>query len=55
MKAPMIPSPERSSEKTPRDTPRSSVIGLRKMLRVLARANEEATLAMNPTATMYQP
>ena len=51
----MIPSPERSSEKTPREMPRSAVRGLRKMLSVLASAKEDATLAMNPTATMYQP
>ena len=51
----MIPSPERSNENTPRETPNSAVSGLRKMLSVLASANDEATLARKPTPTMYQP
>jgi hypothetical protein len=51
----MMPSPERNKENTPRETPRSVVSGLRKMLIVLARAKEEATLARKPTATIYQP
>jgi hypothetical protein len=35
--------------------PSSAVKGLRKMLKVLARANEDAMLARNPVPTMYQP
>ena len=51
----MMPSPERNNENTPREMPSSSVKGLRKILKVLASAKEEATFARKPTATIYQP
>ena len=51
----MMPSPERSNENTPREMPNSAVRGLRNILRVLASAKDDATLARNPTPTMYQP
>jgi hypothetical protein len=45
----------RISEKAPRETPSSSVIGFRKMLNVLEKANVPAMLTRIPTPTMYQP
>ena len=45
----------RISEKAPRETPSSSVIGLRKMLNVLEKAKVPAMLTRIPTPTMYQP
>ena len=45
----------RISEKEPRETPSSSVIGLRKMLNVLEKAKVPAMLTRIPTPTMYQP
>jgi hypothetical protein len=51
----MIPSPDRSREKTPREMPSSEVKGLRKILSVLARANADAMLVRKPVPTMYQP
>ncbi len=48
-------SPVRTSEKAPRDTPNSSVTGLRKMLKVLEREKTDATFERTPTPTMYQP
>jgi hypothetical protein len=53
--APIMPSPDRNSENTPRETPRSAVSGFRKIASVLASAKEEATLDRKPTPTMYQP
>ena len=45
----------RISENAPRETPNSSVIGLRKMLNVLEKAKVPAMLTRMPTPTMYQP
>ena len=39
-----MPSPDRNSENTPRETPRSAVSGFRNSASVLASAKEEATL-----------
>jgi hypothetical protein len=48
-------SPERMSEKTPRETPRSLERGLRKTLKVLDIEKAAAMWARKPTATMVQP
>jgi hypothetical protein len=48
-------SPERTSEKTPREISRSAERGLRKTLRVLDTEKAEATWARKPTATIVQP
>jgi hypothetical protein len=53
--APMRTSPERISEKTPRETPRSLERGLRKTLNVLDIEKAEAMWARKPTATIVQP
>jgi hypothetical protein len=53
--APMMISPERTSEKTPREIRRSFERGLRKTLSVLDIENAAAMWARKPTATMYQP
>jgi hypothetical protein len=45
----------RINENAPRVTPNSSVIGLRKMLNVLEKANVPAMLTKMATPTMYQP
>ena len=45
----------RISENAPRETPSSSVIGLRKMLNVLENANVPAMLTRIATPTIYQP
>jgi len=51
----MMISPERMSEKTPREIPRSFESGLRKTLKVLDIENAEAIWARKPTATIVQP
>jgi hypothetical protein len=48
-------SPDRISEKTPREIPKSCESGLRKTLRVLEIENAEAMWARKPTATITQP
>jgi len=48
-------SPERMSEKTPREIPSSSERGLRKTLSVLDIEKAEAMWARKPTATIVQP
>jgi hypothetical protein len=53
--APMRISPERMSEKTPRDSPKSWESGLRKTLSVLDIEKADAMWARKPTATMIQP
>jgi hypothetical protein len=53
--APMRISPERISEKTPREIPKSLESGLRKTLKVLEIEKAEAMWARNPTATIVQP
>jgi hypothetical protein len=53
--APMRISPERMSEKTPREIPRSFDRGLRKTLSVLDIEKAEAMWARKPTATIVQP
>jgi hypothetical protein len=53
--APMRISPERMSEKTPLEIPRSFERGLRKTLKVLDIEKAEAMWARKPTATIVQP
>jgi hypothetical protein len=53
--APIRISPERMSEKTPREIPSSLDSGLRKTLRVLEIEKAEAMWARKPTATIVQP
>jgi hypothetical protein len=53
--APIRISPERMSEKMPREIPRSLESGLRKTLSVLDIEKAEAMWARNPTATIAQP
>ena len=53
--APMRTSPERISENTPRETPRSLERGLRNTLNVLEIEKAEAMWAKKPTATIAQP
>ena len=53
--APIRISPERMSEKTPREIRRSLESGLRKTLSVLDIEKAEAMWARNPTATIAQP
>ena len=53
--APIMPSPDRNSENTPRETPRSSVTGFKKMLSVLESENTPAICVSTPTATIHQP
>jgi hypothetical protein len=48
-------SPERTSEKTPREIPRSCERGFRKTLSVLDIEKAEAMWARKPTATIVQP
>jgi hypothetical protein len=51
----MRTSPERISEKTPRETPRSLASGLRKTRKVLDLEKAEAMWATKPTATIVRP
>ncbi len=53
--APMKTSPERMSEKTPRETPTSLASGLRKTRKVLDLEKAEAMWATKPTATIVRP
>jgi len=53
--APMRISPDRISEKVPREIPRSADKGLRNTLSVLEIENAEAMCARKPTMTMTQP
>jgi hypothetical protein len=48
-------SPDRTSEKTPREIPRSLDRGFKKMLSVLDIEKAEAMWARKPTATIVQP
>jgi len=53
--APIRISPERMSEKTPREIPKSCDSGFKKTLSVLDIEKAEAMWARKPTATITQP
>ena len=53
--APIRISPDRISEKMPRDNPKSCDSGFRKTLSVLEMEKAEAMWARKPTATITQP
>jgi hypothetical protein len=55
MAPPMMISPVRSRENSPRETAKSSVRGLTKTLSVLERLKAQTRYERNPTPTIYQP